>query len=503
MHHRPTAFSSVASTTRPTSTLIDRFSTTANSMYAPPTRRAVRGRKTTMAPLRLLNASHVKTIFAVINASISNLTTRIAAHVVENARVERLVENPNASAHQTSFSAIIIASIPKQIINFVAQAVHVKAIIAVRHAGEIKSAWIDGECRKGGKCYATKCDTSKSHVYNGTCEENDNDHCGAHNSPCSSEEVCKSGVCARFCNTNETICEVNGNRSCRNLNTDRDHCGQCNKACIKSDLAGIVTCENTKCIEGNCKLGSHFNENTNRCEPDTDLACGDKLINCNNAIPNSEETFCESAVCKLKRCKDGFHVDTSKQKCVEDTVLCCGPHCLRCLNPSYGKAVCKNGKCDVECNDGYTRCETPSPRCTNLNEASACGSCTNQCTEKPANATAVCINKTCSFKCDPGYAECTSGQCVSTNTTSHCGTCNNRCLLVPNGSSSCDNGKCIITCNSGYFLKKNQCVPIGSGCPGTFIDCNLDGSRCCKTFEDCNNSTVACLEVAPLEPIQP
>ena len=140
MHHRPTAFSSVASTTRPTSTLIDRFSTTANSMYAPPTRRAVRGRKTTMAPLRLLNASHVKTIFAVINASISNLTTRIAAHVVENARVERLVENPNASAHQTSFSAIIIASIPKQIINFVAQAVHVKAIIAVRHAGEIKSA---------------------------------------------------------------------------------------------------------------------------------------------------------------------------------------------------------------------------------------------------------------------------------------------------------------------------------------------------------------------------
>lgn len=140
MHHRPTAFSSVASTTRPTSTLIDRFSTTANSMYAPPTRRAVRGRKTTMAPLRLLNASHVKTIFAVINASISNLTTRIAAHVVENARVERPVENPNASAHQTSFSAIIIASIPKQIINFVAQAVHVKAIIAVRHAGEIKSA---------------------------------------------------------------------------------------------------------------------------------------------------------------------------------------------------------------------------------------------------------------------------------------------------------------------------------------------------------------------------
>ena len=109
-------------------------------MYAPPTRRAVRGRKTTMAPLRLLNASHVKTIFAVINASISNLTTRIAAHVVENARVERPVENPNASAHQTSFSAIIIASIPKQIINFVAQAVHVKAKIAVRHAGEIKSA---------------------------------------------------------------------------------------------------------------------------------------------------------------------------------------------------------------------------------------------------------------------------------------------------------------------------------------------------------------------------
>lgn len=373
----------------------------------------------------------------------------------------------------------------------------------MRNCKDITPWWIDGECRKGGKCYATKCDTSKSHVYNGTCEENDNDHCGAHNSPCSSEEVCKSGVCARFCNTNETICEVNGNRSCRNLNTDRDHCGQCNKACIKSDLAGIVTCENTKCIEGNCKLGSHFNENTNRCEPDTDLACGDKLINCNNAIPNSEETFCESAVCKLKRCKDGFHVDTSKQKCVEDTVSCCGPHCLQCLIPSYGKAVCKNGKCDVECNDGYTRCETPSPRCTNLNEASACGSCTNQCTEKPANATAVCINKACSFKCDPGYAECTSGQCVSTDTTSHCGTCNNRCLLVPNGSSSCDNGKCIITCNSGYFLKNNQCVPIGSGCPGTFIDCNLDGSKCCKTFEDCNNPKVACFEVAPLEPLEP
>ena len=373
----------------------------------------------------------------------------------------------------------------------------------MRNCKDITPWWIDGECRKGGKCYATKCDTSKSHVYNGTCEENDNDHCGAHNSPCSSEEVCKSGVCARFCNTNETICEFNGNRSCRNLNTDRDHCGQCNKACIKSDLAGIVTCENTKCIEGNCKLGSHFNENTNRCEPDTDLACGDKLINCNNAIPNSKETFCESAVCKLKRCKDGFHVDTSKQTCVEDTDSCCGPNCLQCLNPSYGKAVCKNGKCDVECNDGYTRCETPSPRCTDLNEASACGSCTNQCTEKPANATAVCINKTCSFKCDPGYAECTSGQCVSTNTTSHCGTCNNRCLLVPNGSPSCDNGKCIITCNSGYFLKNNQCVSIGSGCPGTFIDCNLDGSKCCKTFEDCNNPKVACFEVAPLEPLEP
>lgn len=373
----------------------------------------------------------------------------------------------------------------------------------MRNCKDITPGWIDGECRKGGKCYATKCNTSNYHVYNGTCEANDNDHCGAHNNPCSSEEVCSLGACSRVCDTNETICEVNGNRRCKNLNTDRDHCGQCNKACVKSDLATTITCDNQKCIEIGCKSGSHFNENTNRCELDTDLACGEKLVNCNNAIPNSEETFCENAVCKLKRCKDGFHVDTSKQKCVEDTISCCGTQCSRCLLSLYGKSLCKNGKCDVECNDGYTRCETPSPRCTNLNEASACGSCTNQCTEKPANATAVCIDKTCSFKCDPGYEECTSGQCVSTNTTSHCGTCNNRCLLVPNGSSSCDNGKCIITCNSGYFLKNNQCVPIGSGCPEHLIDCNLDGSKCCKTFEDCNNPKVACFEVAPLEPHEP
>ena len=372
-----------------------------------------------------------------------------------------------------------------------------------RNCQETVQGWLDGECRTGGNCYATQCDETQYHVYDGKCEQNDNANCGSHDTPCESPNMCTSnGECKNQCNDDETICEVAGKRRCIKLSSNPEHCGECNNACIKSDLAGIVTCDNTMCIEGNCKSGSHFNKNTNRCEPDTDLACGEKLINCNNAISNSEETFCENAVCKLKRCKDGFHVDSSKLKCVEDTISCCGTQCSPCLLSLYGKSLCKNGKCDVECNDGYTRCETPSPYCTDLNDASACGSCTNQCTEKPANATAVCINKNCSFKCNSGYAECTSGQCVSTNTTSHCGTCNNRCPLVLNGSSSCDNGKCIITCKFGYLLQNNKCVPIGSGCPSKFIDCNFDGSRCCKTLEACNDPEAVCLAAAPDLPIQ-
>lgn len=152
-------------------------------------------------------------------------------------------------------------------------------------------------------------------------------------------------------------------------------------------------------------------------------------------------------------------------------------------NPVNGTYACVNGVCTLTCNSGLVNC---NGSCRNLTtDLSNCGSCGNSCTN--ANGTTACFQGLCTPVCNTGYANCDGNPnngCETNKQTNvnNCGNCGVVCPARPNATTTCVNGVCSFTCNSGFkdcnglvadgcelnvLFDNSNCGACGNVCPGS------------------------------------
>ncbi len=111
-----------------------------------------------------------------------------------------------------------------------------------------------------------------------------------------------------------------------------------------------------------------------------------------------------------------------------------------------------------------------------------CGSCGNVCLPTVPNGTSTCINGQCVVTCNSGFANCdnvvANGCEVNLLTDlSSCGTCGNTCGPIPNGHTNCVNGICTVTCDQGFAdcdnLTANGCEVNLYSSPSNCGNCNI------------------------------
>ena len=196
---------------------------------------------------------------------------------------------------------------------------------------------------------------------------------------------------------------------------------------------------------------------------------------------------------------------------VNDVHTCgdCNNDCALLSHVAATGLACTNGTCTFACNPGYGHCPgNSSAGCeTNLSAISHCGSCTTSC--DPDSGTPFCAPSgatfACSNGCPAGTTEC-SGSCSDlTKDDSHCGDCGIAC----SGGMTCQSGTCacpspLTNCGGTCFETDGDPTHCGSGClmctvPGNgTATCSQGGCgvTCKMGFTDCagtpNPGTTAC-----------
>ena len=137
--------------------------------------------------------------------------------------------------------------------------------------------------------------------------------------------------------------------------------------------------------------------------------------------------------------------------------LNCGGCGVVCPYGPHSEPECKEGKCSLQCSDGYSDCDmNPSNGCEahTSSDPAACGTCGNTCSA--SNAVPGCQNGVCGISsCSTGFIDCdmnpSNGCETANNTTTNCGTCGNTCPAGPNSTAVCNPmGDCGIVCAAGY-----------------------------------------------------
>ncbi len=162
-------------------------------------------------------------------------------------------------------------------------------------------------------------------------------------------------------------------------------------------------------------------------------------------------------------------------------------NCGRCGSACTPGALCSNGRCVCS---GTTPDTCDRETCTNLLvNWSNCGQCNVRC---------------------PFGSYCSGGQCIQAAQASRCDSTIG-CSTVANGTSSCDNGVCLLYCNAGFRPQDGQCVsasiaptPIPQPGPDSGGGCNppcTGGNACCNgicvsTYDNpqhCGTCNLSCM----------
>ena len=138
----------------------------------------------------------------------------------------------------------------------------------------------------------------------------------------------------------------------------------------------------------------------------------------------------------------------------------CGTCGNACPAPANGKPGCSKSVCGLgTCNTGYADCNKNSfdgCEVDTTSDARNCGACGTICTAYQ-NGTSTCTAGKCVYTCTAGYADCNNSAldgCETTTSTDvqNCGACKSTCLSLPNATSSCTAGACLInTCVNGHL----------------------------------------------------
>ncbi len=176
----------------------------------------------------------------------------------------------------------------------------------------------------------------------------------------------------------------------------------------------------------------------------------------------------------------------------------CNNDCTTLSHVTAGGLACTSGVCTFTCSPGYAHCpSSPAAGCeTNLSAISHCGSCTTVC--DPDGGTPFCAPSgttyACSNGCPPGTTEC-GGSCSDlTSDDSHCGDCGTACT----GGMTCQSGQCacpapLTNCGGTCFETDGDPTHCGAGC----LDCTVpsNGTATCSQGScgmTCNANYSAC-----------
>ena len=232
-------------------------------------------------------------------------------------------------------------------------------------------------------CKATSCQYGY-HVWNGQCEKDTVDNCGAHGTQCNvgnvTEATCSEGVCqATACKSGYHIY----NNAC-----ERDTTTNCGRYGTKCNIADAMNA----CIGGECTFvcNSDYHTYSNACEADSIENCGSHGNKC------EAEEICSSGACS------------------GEYTLCGGTQTNIFNNPSNCRGCGHHCETDEYCNIGVCGPLTDSTTLTcngNLvypsNDSVNCGKCGNRCSGYDSNILPVIDNGR--------YIEsCVSGVCSGT-----------------------------------------------------------------------------------------
>jgi Stigma-specific protein, Stig1 len=271
---------------------------------------------------------------------------------------------------------------------------------------------------------------------------------------------------------------------CVSLNLDPQHCGGCGTVCPFG-----TQCYNGICTLFACPVG-YGNCNgllADGCEINlltSNTNCGTCGNLCN--FPNATST-CVNGICVITSCNPGFYdCNGFTPDGCESDINFDQNNCGACGNVcSFPNATgyCINGVCGMTCNPGYSDCNgimADGCEVNTQNNLTNCGFCGNVCQALP-NATSICVGGTCMIgSCSAGFGDCNNSPidgCESNilSDVFHCGSCNNLCLFQ-NASATCVNGMCVMgNCNLGFGDCNNS--PI-DGCE-TFLSNNINNCGAC------------------------
>ena len=271
-------------------------------------------------------------------------------------------------------------------------------------------------CTEEGLCEAVACVTGY-HVYEGDCEVNSNNHCGKHGAQCVPGVPRNSA--SVFCNIDAGVCEA---VSCEEgyhvyqgqcEPDDINNCGANGRVCSKDNVTGSteVSCVAGQCLATACDanhrlyngvcLENTCSEGSTKC---VDAGTTGKIYRCEN------DEWNEASLCGGNNsCKS----ETECGECINGDVQCSESNKTQtctagswgtsrpCPVPLNGRATCDRGVCDYSCDAGYFKknniCEQVV-RC--LNNVEVYDAATNTCS---CNISNHWVGDAGNCVCDSGY----------------------------------------------------------------------------------------------------
>ncbi|KAL4506331.1 hypothetical protein ABPG73_017065 [Tetrahymena malaccensis] len=303
-----------------------------------------------------------------------------------------------------------------------------------------------------------------------------------------------------------------------------------NNQCLPCQLP-CKTCQNSSQNCLSCINNYTFNQSTFDCSPVCDQSCytcsqpldSSSCLSCFNGfylsnkqcLPcDSECSSCQLTAKNCTKCSDNYVFDEVQEICLP----ICASTCKTCILPLM------NNQCS-SCYDGFylndfscIQCQPPCQNCIDQNNCLSCqenylyNQQTNQCTLICPDLCQQCqLNEDNSIQC----IQCKDGFYLSNQSCLQCSSPCLTCQLSDNNCLSCvsnytfKNGLCFpdcdqtcktctlpnlnsacLTCQDGYYLNNNYCLPCQQPCQ----NCQQSPNNClsCITNYVFNTSTYSC-----------
>lgn len=274
-----------------------------------------------------------------------------------------------------------------------------------------------------GSCGVT-CDSTNAYAQLTTCE------------PGATPE---QNTCLIECRDGFQNCDGIPNNGCEvNIATDADHCGGCGLSCEVANASS--TCVNRMCLFQGC---------------DADFGdCDNDMGNTGSLYIPGTKTGCEA------------NLINNDQHCGA-----CGVDCTA----MSGDWTCDVNTCHANaCAGDQLDCPGDAVQCSsNRNDPTTCGSCSNNCLDKPHVTGATCTPDAADrchiTTCESTWKDCdgkhANGCEIDTDVdANNCGGCGIKCDNLVNAVQECHNGSCaFVECEPGWLDLDGD--PATNGCP--------------------------------------